>query len=206
MYIAYCDTCGKRFYRLVRYPQDDDGEKPVAQNSKSRKLDQYIVRFPDGMREQLKELATEHNRSLNAEIIARLAEFQAMDEMLFAALEENKKLSATNTLLMEQIDRQDGFLAGLTTQVKDLSERVLYAEGKADAYVDSVKLMASIMAAISGNDTETMKLVANAIRSLIPPAGDGEQDRTDVKKARDQAKSQAVERLAVAIRANAKAG
>lgn len=44
----------------------------MAQDTPSRKLDQYIVRFPDGMRDQLKEAAKENNRSLNAEIIARL--------------------------------------------------------------------------------------------------------------------------------------
>ena len=35
----------------------------------SQQLDQYIVRFPDGMRDQLKKAAKENNRSLNAEII-----------------------------------------------------------------------------------------------------------------------------------------
>ena len=44
----------------------------MAQDTPSRKLDQYIVRFPDGMRDQLKKAAKENNRSLNAEIIARL--------------------------------------------------------------------------------------------------------------------------------------
>ena len=50
----------------------------MAQDSKSRKLDQYIVRFPDGVRDRLKDAAAENNRSLNAEIIARLeASFDA---------------------------------------------------------------------------------------------------------------------------------
>ncbi|MFU0504038.1 Arc family DNA-binding protein [Pseudaminobacter sp. NGMCC 1.201702] len=66
----------------------------MAQDSKSRKLDQYIVRFPDGMRDELKELAAEHNRSLNAEIIARLAEFQEMDERLYGSILKNEQLSA----------------------------------------------------------------------------------------------------------------
>lgn len=44
----------------------------MAQDTPSRKLDQYIVRFPDGMRDQLKQAAKENNRSLNAEIISRL--------------------------------------------------------------------------------------------------------------------------------------
>lgn len=38
----------------------------------SQKLDQYMLRFPDGMRDQLKAEAAKNNRSLNAEIIDRL--------------------------------------------------------------------------------------------------------------------------------------
>ncbi|MUZ63473.1 Arc family DNA-binding protein [Agrobacterium vitis] len=44
----------------------------MVQDSHSRKLDQYIIRFPDGMRDRLKQEAAENNRSLNAEIIHRL--------------------------------------------------------------------------------------------------------------------------------------
>ncbi len=36
------------------------------------KTDGYMLRFPDGMRERLKEAAEANNRSMNAEIIARL--------------------------------------------------------------------------------------------------------------------------------------
>ena len=36
--------------------------------------DKYIVRFPDGMRDRLKEEAKSNNRTLNAEIISRLDE------------------------------------------------------------------------------------------------------------------------------------
>lgn len=46
----------------------------------SEKLDQYMLRFPDGMRERLKEAAAEHKRSLNAEIIARLEATLVGDE------------------------------------------------------------------------------------------------------------------------------
>ena len=44
----------------------------MAQNSPSRRLEQYIVRFPAGMRDRLKDIAASNNRSLNAEIISRL--------------------------------------------------------------------------------------------------------------------------------------
>lgn len=59
--IAYCDISAILVVEM-------------AQDTPSRKLDQYIVRFPDGMRDDLKKLAERNGRSLNAEIIHRLAE------------------------------------------------------------------------------------------------------------------------------------
>lgn len=35
-------------------------------------MDKYIVRFPEGMRARIAELAKTNNRSMNAEIVARL--------------------------------------------------------------------------------------------------------------------------------------
>lgn len=39
----------------------------------SKQLDQFVVRLPDGMRDQIKYAAEANNRSMNAEIVARLA-------------------------------------------------------------------------------------------------------------------------------------
>lgn len=38
----------------------------------SRSADKYILRYPDGMREKIAAAAKANNRSMNAEIIARL--------------------------------------------------------------------------------------------------------------------------------------
>lgn len=46
----------------------------------SGKLDQYVVRFPDGMRDWFKQKAKENERSLNAEIIFALKEKMAATE------------------------------------------------------------------------------------------------------------------------------
>ncbi len=55
----------------------------------AKKLDQYIVRFPEGMRDALKRRAAENNRSLNAEIIARLeASFDTIETALTPAQSE----------------------------------------------------------------------------------------------------------------------
>lgn len=61
----------------------------------SDKLDQYIVRFPTGMRDRLKAEAAVSKRSLNAEIIARLEhtlepepEGEHLRRLLFPLMEE----------------------------------------------------------------------------------------------------------------------
>ncbi|WP_173088923.1 Arc family DNA-binding protein [Devosia sp. 1635] len=51
----------------------------APQDTPSRKLDQYIVRFPEGMRDVLKAEAEKNKRSMNAEIVHRLERTLEMD-------------------------------------------------------------------------------------------------------------------------------
>ncbi|TAA51062.1 Arc family DNA-binding protein [Shinella sp. JR1-6] len=51
----------------------------MAKHPTGRGSDQFVVRFPDGMREELKVLAANNGRSLNAEIILRLRESMDID-------------------------------------------------------------------------------------------------------------------------------
>lgn len=44
----------------------------MPQQSPSRHQDQYLVRMPGGMRDRIKAAAEASNRSMNAEIVARL--------------------------------------------------------------------------------------------------------------------------------------
>ena len=46
----------------------------MPQDSPSRHLDQFLVRFPDGMRDRIAEVAKANGRSMNAEIVHRLGE------------------------------------------------------------------------------------------------------------------------------------
>lgn len=46
----------------------------------SRGSDQFNLRFPEGMRDRLKQAAAENGRSMNAEIIQRLQETLEMDD------------------------------------------------------------------------------------------------------------------------------
>lgn len=86
-----------------------------------QKLDKYQARLPDGMRERLKKNSKTNNRSLNAEIVARLeSTFEQDDELdttighrlILAQLEDLTK--AYNELVREsafkEIDDKDGAL------------------------------------------------------------------------------------------------
>lgn len=81
-------------------------DRTKAQDTPSRKLDQYIVRFPDGMRGQLKKAAKENNRSLNAEIIARLEDYNdsqsnsnSLDEIRETLIKHDVKLDKLADML-----------------------------------------------------------------------------------------------------------
>lgn len=52
----------------------------MADDEKRAWKDQYMLRFPDGMRDKLKSAAAANGRSLNAEIVYRLQETLEMDD------------------------------------------------------------------------------------------------------------------------------
>lgn len=72
----------------------------------SRGTDQFVLRFPEGMRERLREAAERTGRSMNAEILTRLEEYEALDlgtESLSAyvdrLLQDNERLRSTGIRL-----------------------------------------------------------------------------------------------------------
>lgn len=56
-----------------------NNEKP-RMSYNSRSADKFVVRLPDGMRERIADVARTHHRSMNSEIIARLARSIEEDE------------------------------------------------------------------------------------------------------------------------------
>lgn len=97
-------------------------EKP----SVTRESDKFMLRFPDGMRDRLKEAAHTNGRSMNAEIVARLqASFEASDdaEQLRRELESTKELAAayrSGALSQEGlVILQNGMLRDLLTELPD---------------------------------------------------------------------------------------
>ena len=47
----------------------DTTENKMEQNSTGRESDKYVLRFPDGLREDIKAIAAQSRRSMNAEFI-----------------------------------------------------------------------------------------------------------------------------------------
>lgn len=73
----------------------------------SRGSDQFMLRFPEGMRDRIKEQADEHGRSMNAEIIARL---------------QNSFVPRTNSedaykFLLEEVKEERKYLVQLTDEL-----------------------------------------------------------------------------------------
>lgn len=69
----------------------------------------FNVRFPDGMRDELAELAAKNRRSVNAEIVARLQDVLERERVQGAAIREDRShyaaQSDTLALLQSAIER-----------------------------------------------------------------------------------------------------
>lgn len=55
----------------------------------SRTADKFVVRLPDGMRERIADVARNHHRSMNSEIIARLEQSMLQESSLGDELNVN---------------------------------------------------------------------------------------------------------------------
>ncbi|MFV1484527.1 MULTISPECIES: Arc family DNA-binding protein [unclassified Phaeobacter] len=97
----------------------------------SQKLDQYMLRLPDGMRDRIKEAAASNNRSMNAEIVATLEEkYPPKDEVSIALMQDFLKAVMPYISSNEDIDPQQRLdtmrlIAEIATS---LSDRKITAE------------------------------------------------------------------------------
>ncbi|MEN5424387.1 Arc family DNA-binding protein [Comamonas aquatica] len=79
----------------------------MPEERKPQAEDKYIIRFPDGMRDRLKDAAKANNRTLNAEIVARLERsFTADKEVEQIAFESGFETS----MLREDVARLTALL------------------------------------------------------------------------------------------------
>lgn len=109
----------------------------------SEEQDRFIVRMPNGMRDELKSLAEKNGRSMNAEIVARLEssvvnaklidDYRLAEERLLEQARTEQELRKQITLLEDQIAlmKTQGELGHPT--VEDSNERVGLAAQIIDA-------------------------------------------------------------------------
>jgi len=71
----------------------------------SRTADKFVVRLPDGMREQISEVAKESNRSMNSEIITRL-EYSLAGEAPPVATRVEPWTPAIGMLIVYKVDTE----------------------------------------------------------------------------------------------------
>lgn len=71
-----------------------NNEKPRMPYN-SRSADKFVVRLPDGMRERIADVARTHHRSMNSEIIARLARSIEEDEGLVVSVDTQEAKKRT---------------------------------------------------------------------------------------------------------------
>ena len=85
--------------------------------------EKYIVRFPDGMRERLKEAASKNQRSLNAEIIHRLQISLEADEQSVEKIIDSYDNSPEQDPMMEFFRGLDEKYQFILDEVKAINER-----------------------------------------------------------------------------------
>jgi plasmid stability protein len=88
----------------------------------SAKQDQYMVRFPEGLRDRIKEEAAKSGRSMNAEIILRLEATFPGDEM--------QKVAGMLAVFREHEARPSQRMDELIQKVETIVEMLKVREGR----------------------------------------------------------------------------
>ncbi|AWC21406.1 Mnt [Aminobacter sp. MSH1] len=135
----------------------------MAQESKSRKLDQYIVRFPDGMRDRLKSAAEANNRSLNAEIVARLDTSLADEDYL------SGKSSEPPVMFTERVmDRLRSFVDERLKD-EDFLLSLIVGEGVESRKKSNTRSLADQAGSAALTHLIELRAIYGAIRKKEPP-------------------------------------
>lgn len=95
----------------------------MPEDRKPQSADKYIVRFPAGMRDRIAEAAKANNRSMNAEIVARLQ--ATFDETVVTTVEARVKHGAeekrfefnADEIADKVVQRLEGWENGLKNKV-----------------------------------------------------------------------------------------
>lgn len=91
----------------------------------SDRLDQYMLRFPDGMRDRIKTAAEASGRSMNAEIVERLEES-------FAFPQKEAKLRREIAEINQETESAD-------QEILELKEKIKYREDREIEHIAEIK-------------------------------------------------------------------
>lgn len=114
--------------------------------------DQYMVRFPDGLRDLIKAAAEKNGRSMNSEIVGRLEAYDAIYENMAEMSVERERLAAQLEETRVALSEQRAVSAGLQRLLNENHEEAMrdeetlsaidkrYSELKAQSeYLESLK-------------------------------------------------------------------
>ena len=101
----------------------------MAERRPGRGADQFIVRFPEGMRDKIKKAADENGRSMNAEIVKRLQDTLEEDELEVTPTKEFTLYQGPVKEILDQL-----------RELKELNLRVVETREVPDGGEDEVTL------------------------------------------------------------------
>jgi len=92
--------------------------------------DKFVVRFPDGMRDRIKEAAEANNRSMNAEIVARLQHSFQLPAKIDSIMDDYRVVDAGHDqkdAMLEQITRLYEEMKAVSDQQQHIINHLLKA-------------------------------------------------------------------------------
>lgn len=147
--------------------------------------DKYVIRLPDGMRERLKADAEASNRSMNAEIVARLEDFPNLRTALGVTTRENARLRDENERLGWELDRltevqerffnKDGSKKPVLAIPQPLLDRIQLAAEQNHRSLDNEAIAAlEIAFPPKGIDVDLLSAFLESLAGVSAPDGDKE--------------------------------
>lgn len=142
----------------------------------SRTADQFVVRFPDGMRDRIAEAAKRNGRSMNAEIIQRLDhsftphEERPWEERMVTDVNRAMLAMLSSdefTILLDRVKRAGG--AETVNQVRD------HTPSRSDPDYEAPRITASNDA----QDSTSLEAAPNAVQSKLDMLAKQNQELRD---------------------------
>ena len=126
--------------------------------------DKYVLRLPDGLREELKEAAERHKRSLNAEIIARITEHENLWQFWASADAEMAKLEE----VAQKAERLEAENERLQDDLRQLREKLAYQEGMTASLRHGIQVFIKHLSRASDGEPVSLEKIMQEISAAQP--------------------------------------